>query len=184
RCNCMSRIIWARSGVIVAPLPVGMGRRSALSGRRDGATIRDAWSRPRTSARPDEPQPSSGGESLKEGEGIESDAGAGRGHKKTAAQRLSTTDDYIPFFTSDQLPVYKHTLLTAYGEWYQPKRQGARGAAPKRRRRPLPGLVYAQVVKKRAKGRVVAVSTHVVFGEPDAVVACLATSRGKQKIDT
>jgi IS1 family transposase len=94
------------------------------------------------------------------------------------------TDDYIPFFTSDQLPVYKHTLLTAYGEWYQPKRQGARGAAPKRRRRPLPGLVYAQVVKKRAKGRVVAVSTHVVFGEPEAVVACLATSPVSQRVNT
>src|SRR5215475_11667712 len=87
----MSRIIWARSGVIVAPLPVGMGKRSALRGRRDGATIRDAWSRPRTSARPEEPQPSIEGESWKEGEGVERDAGAGRGHKKTAAQRLSTT---------------------------------------------------------------------------------------------
>src|SRR5215467_10479920 len=54
----MSRIIWARSGVIVAPLPGGMGRRSVLSGRRDGATIRDAWALPRTSARPEEPQPS------------------------------------------------------------------------------------------------------------------------------
>src|SRR5918912_1387282 len=87
----MSRIIWARSGVIVAPLPVWMCRRSVLSGRRDGATIRDAWSLPRTSARPDEPQPSLEGESWKEGEGVERDAGAGRGHKKTAAQRLSTT---------------------------------------------------------------------------------------------
>jgi hypothetical protein len=86
------------------------------------------------------------------------------------------TDEHIPFFTSDQLPAYKHALLTTYGEWYQPERRGARGASPKPRRRPLPGLLYARVVKKRAKGRVVAVSTHVVFGEPEAVVACLATS--------
>jgi hypothetical protein len=37
---------------------------------------------------------------LKEGESIESDAGAGRDHKKTAAQRLSTTMDYryLPLF--------------------------------------------------------------------------------------
>src|SRR5215510_1634994 len=96
----MSRIIWARSGVIVAPLPVWMGRRSVLSGRRDGATIRDAWSLPRTSARPEEPQPSIEGESWKEGEGVENDAGAGRGHKKTAAQRLSTTTHYR------QLPIH------------------------------------------------------------------------------
>src|SRR5215813_7495314 len=90
----MSWIIWARSGVIVAPLLVGMCRRSALSGRRDGATIRDVWSWPRTRARPEEPQPSIEGESWKEGEGVESDAGAGRGYKKTAAQRLSTTTHY------------------------------------------------------------------------------------------
>src|SRR5205823_12075835 len=42
----------------------------------------------------------------------------------------------------------------------------------------------ARVVKKRAKGRVVAVSTHVVFGEPEAVVACLATSPVRQKVNT
>ena len=63
-------------------------------GRRDGATLRDAWSRPRTSARPEEPQPSIEGESWKEGEGVERDVGAGRGHKKTAAQRLSATVVY------------------------------------------------------------------------------------------
>src|SRR5262249_24075297 len=90
----MSRIIWARSGVIGAPLPGGMGRRSVLSGRGDGATIRNAWSLARTRARPDEPQPSIEGESWQEGEGVERDAGAGRSHKKTAAQRLSTTTSY------------------------------------------------------------------------------------------
>jgi IS1 family transposase/transposase-like protein len=93
-------------------------------------------------------------------------------------------DDHIPCFTSEQLPAYKHAVLTMYGEWYQPKRQGARGATPKARRRPLPGLVYAQVVKKRATGRVVAVSTHVVFGEPEAVGACLATSPVSQRVNT
>jgi IS1 family transposase len=100
------------------------------------------------------------------------------------ARVAHVTDDSIPFFTSDQLPAYKHALLTIYGEWYQPKRQGARGAAPKPRRRPLPGLLYAQVVKKRAKGRVMAVSTQVVFGEPEAVVACLAPSPVSQRVNT
>ena len=100
------------------------------------------------------------------------------------ARIAHVTDDHIPFFTSDQLSAYKHAWLPTYGEWYQPKRQGARGAAPKLRRRPLPGLVYAQVVKKRAKGRVVAVSTHVVCGEPAAVVACLATSPVRQRVHT
>jgi hypothetical protein len=81
------------------------------------------------------------------------------------------TDDYIPFFTSDQLPEYEHALLTTYGEWYQPERHGTRGTHPKPRRRPLPGLLYAQVIKKRLKGRVVEVGTHVVFGTQDAVAA-------------
>jgi hypothetical protein len=39
-------------------------------------------------------------------------------------------------------------------------------------------------VKKRAKGWVVAVSTHGVFGEPEAVVACLATSPVRQRVNT
>src|SRR5262245_17617802 len=92
----MSWIIWARSGVIVAPLLVGMGRRSALRGRRDGASIRDAWSWSRTRARSEEPQPSIEGESWKEGEGVERDAGASRGYKKTAAQRLSSAPTMAP----------------------------------------------------------------------------------------
>ena len=74
---------------------------------------------------------------------------------------------------SDQLPKYKNALLTTYGEWYQPARQGTRGAYPNPRRRPLPALLYAQVVKKRAKGRVVEVDTHVVFGTQEAVAAYL-----------
>src|SRR5262245_58893166 len=84
----------SKSGALCGMAVVGMGRRSALRGRRDGATIRDAWSWPRTRARPEEPQPSIEGESWKEGEGVERDAGASRGYKKTAAQRLSTTIYY------------------------------------------------------------------------------------------
>jgi hypothetical protein len=86
----------------------------------------------------------------------------------------------------DELWSFVHTKEThlsgtklycaTYGEWYQPKRQGARGAYPKRRRMPLPGLIYAQVVKQRATGRVVGVSTHVVCGTREAVAACLAAS--------
>src|SRR2546430_9049102 len=94
------------------------------------------------------------------------------------------TDDYIPFFTSDQLPEYEHALLTTYGEWYQPERHGTRGAHPKPRRRPLPGLLYAQVIKKRIKERVVEVGTHVVFGTQDAMAACLATSPVSQTVNT
>jgi len=100
------------------------------------------------------------------------------------ARVAHVTDDHIPFFTSDQLPAYKHALLKTYGEWYQPERRGARGASPKLRRRPLPSLFYAQVVKKRDKGRVVEVTTHVVFGALEAVAQCLAISPVSQTVNT
>ena len=100
------------------------------------------------------------------------------------ARVAHVTDHHIPFFTSDQLPEYKNALLTTDGEWYQPARQGTRGAYPHPRRRPLPALLYAQVVKKRAKGRVVEVDTHVVFGTQAAVAAYLATSPVSQTVNT
>jgi IS1 family transposase len=100
------------------------------------------------------------------------------------ARVAHVTDDSMPFFTSDQLPEYAHALLTTSGAWYQPERHGTRGASPKPCRRPLPGLLYAQVVKKRIKGRVVEVGTPVVFGTQDAVAACLATSPVSQTVHT
>src|SRR5215471_16800731 len=71
-----------------------------------------------------------------------------------------------------------------YGEWYQPQRQGSRGAYPKPRRRPLPSLQYAQVVKRRENERVVHVSTRVVFGTPEAVATRLAYSPISSTINT
>lgn len=97
---------------------------------------------------------------------------------------VHVTDDHIPFFTSDQLPAYRTALLHAYGTWYQPERQGTRGRFPKPRRVPLPGLLYAQVVKKREKGRVVEVSTKTVFGSDQAISARLAASPVSKTINT
>ena len=94
------------------------------------------------------------------------------------------TDDHIPFFTSDQLSHYQSALLHTYGMWFQPQRQGKRGPHPKPRRRPLPSLLYAQVVKKRQKGRVVEVGTKVIFGDTDAIADKLATSPVSHTINT
>jgi IS1 family transposase/transposase-like protein len=100
-------------------------------------------------------------------------------------QRVAhVTDDHIPFFTSDQLPEYRAALLNTYGHWYQPERCGTRGRQPQPRQRPDPELVYAQVVKKREQGRVVEVSSKVVFGTLDQVAACLAASPVSQTINT
>ena len=97
---------------------------------------------------------------------------------------VHVTDDFIPFFTSDQLSEYQTALLHAYGKWYQPPRQGNRGRYPNPRRVPLPGLLYAQVVKKREKGRVIDVDSKVVFGAPDAIAARIAASPVSCRINT
>src|SRR5439155_15288263 len=60
------------------------------------------------------------------------------------------------------------------GQWVQPVRRQATGPAPKPRGMPLPGLLYAQVVKTVRRRRLVRVSHRVVFGSLEAVNAVLA----------
>jgi len=97
---------------------------------------------------------------------------------------VHVTDATIPFFTSDQLPEYRTALLHAYGQWHQPERQGRRGPNPKRRRIPHPGLLYAQVVKQRQRGQVVAVTHKIVFGDPMSINAQLEASAASTAINT
>lgn len=94
------------------------------------------------------------------------------------------TDDHIPFFTSDQLAHYKTALLHTYGLWHQPQRQGQRGPHPKPRLMAPPDLLYAQVVKTRKKGRVVAVDTKIVFGNEQDIAEQLTNSLVSQTINT
>lgn len=110
-------------------------------------------------------------------------------HDQTQADRLVeqvawVTDDTIPFFTSDQWPTYPPALLKIYGEWYCPPRRGTRGPHPKPRRRPRADLLYAQVIKHRTGGRITAISTAVIFGDPAAVAARLTHSPVSQTINT
>ena len=90
----------------------------------------------------------------------------------------------LPLFTSDQWAAYPQALLTTYGEWYRPPRRGTRGAHPKPRLRPRADLLYAQVIKQRRQGRVIAVRTQVVFGAPAVVTARLAQSPVSKTINT
>jgi IS1 family transposase len=94
------------------------------------------------------------------------------------------TNDQLPFFTSDQLAAYRTALLEVYGTWQQPQRQGTRGRHPAPRRVPLPGLLYAQVVKRREKGRVVDVTRQPVFGTAAEIDAYLATSPSSTTVNT
>jgi IS1 family transposase len=88
---------------------------------------------------------------------------------------LQATDEHVPFFTSDQLQEYRRALLHAYGMWHQPQRQGNRGRYPKPLLMAPPGLLYAQVVKMRAHGRVVEVNSKVVFGDPKTIAEKLTS---------
>lgn len=88
----------------------------------------------------------------------------------------------IPLFLSDQLAHYATALLTHFGHWVETPRRCQRGARPKPRWEPLPGLNYAQVVKRRVKGRVVEVTQRVVFGSASAIAAIL--NQAGHKVNT
>jgi IS1 family transposase len=79
-----------------------------------------------------------------------------------------------PLFLTDGFREYMTALLTHYGHWVQPERRQARGPAPKSRWRPLPGLLYAQVVKQYRRRRLVGIRHRVVFGTLDRVKQVLA----------
>ncbi len=82
--------------------------------------------------------------------------------------------DCAPLFVTDGLKEYTTALLTHYGQWVQPPRRQATGAAPKPRWMPLPQLLYAQVVKRYRRRRLVGVCHRVVFGTRAAVKQVLA----------
>jgi IS1 family transposase len=106
-------------------------------------------------------------------------------HARRLVFRLkSATDGHIPFFTSDELPHYAEALLDGYGRWVTPPRQGTRGRFPKPRRCPPPDLCYAVVVKQREQGRVVKVTTRLVYGTTQQVEAALQASPVSHTITT
>jgi IS1 family transposase len=75
----------------------------------------------------------------------------------------------VPLFLSDGNPSYLPAIVRHFGHWVQLPRRHAKGSAPKPRWMPLPGLLYAQVVKKMRRRRIVEVKRHVVIGAQAAV---------------
>ena len=92
------------------------------------------------------------------------------------ARVAPVTADSRPGCTSAPWPAYRHAWRHTDGAWSHPPRQGHRGASPQARRRPPPGLRYAQGVNRRTGGRMVDVRPPVVVGPPAAVAARLAHS--------
>ena len=92
---------------------------------------------------------------------------------------------HLPLFTSDQLSHYAKALLNGYGS---PEViiqiPGQRGRKPKPKLLPPSDLLYAQVVKRRERGRVVAVTQKIVFGRPADIQARLQASSVSRTINT
>ena len=75
--------------------------------------------------------------------------------------------DCASLFVTDGFRAYLTALRTHYGHWGQPPRRQAKGPMPQPRWRPLPQVLYAQVVKTTRRRR-------VVFGTLEAVEQVLA----------
>jgi IS1 family transposase len=80
----------------------------------------------------------------------------------------------VPLFLSDGNPNYLPAIVTHFGHWVQLPRRQARGPAPKPCWMPLPELLYAQVIKRMRRRRIVEVNRQVVIGTQAAVDQVLA----------
>ena len=80
----------------------------------------------------------------------------------------------VPAWFSDGFKGYLPAIVGHFGLWVHPGRSHDKGPWPKPRWMPLPGLLYAQVVKSYRRRRIVAVKHRVVFGTLEAVEQVLA----------
>lgn len=87
------------------------------------------------------------------------------------------SDGAIPLFTSDELRHYRDALLRVYGIREEVSKGPRRRGRPRKPKlRPPPELRYAQVVKHRRKGRVISITTKVIFGKEQEVKELLQAS--------
>jgi hypothetical protein len=98
--------------------------------------------------------------------------------------RRRTGGRMMRLMTSDAYPAYETAILGVYGETVTPPRTGKPGRPKGSDTVPPADLVYATVAKRRAKGRVVAIRTRVVFGTTAAVAAALKGSRVSRSVNT
>jgi IS1 family transposase len=80
----------------------------------------------------------------------------------------------VPAWLSDGFKGYLPAILSHCGWWVHPEGRHDKGPVPKPRWLPLPGLLYAQVVKSYRRRRMVAVKHRVVFGTREVVEQILA----------
>ncbi len=108
-------------------------------------------------------------------ESVEELVGEVKGRLDGRAPKLITTDDYS---------AYEGAILEAFGIEVVPPRTGRPGR-PRSPYKVAPrGLNYATVHKTRKKGRVVSVTTRVIFGTAATVAAALAASAVSRTVNT
>lgn len=103
--------------------------------------------------------------------------------KKLTAKLDEVTDDTIAFSTSDELGHCERALLETYGIAQEVARETGKRGRPLKLI-PPPELRYAQVVKKRKKGRVVSIETAIIFGDYEGVKKRLVISPVSKNINT
>jgi hypothetical protein len=86
----------------------------------------------------------------------------------------------VPLFLTDGFGEYLTALVTHYGHWIHPARRHDKGPQPKPRWMPLPGLLYAQVVKRYRRRRIVGVKHRVIFGPDTPIESILAKRDGRR----
>ena len=101
-----------------------------------------------------------------------------------ANARRRTGERILDLLTSDDYPAYETAIRHAYGMTVTPPRTGQPGR-PKASYQEVPAeLTYAVVEKTRAKGRVIKVSSRVVFGTAAAVARAVGMSKVSRAINT
>ncbi len=105
-------------------------------------------------------------------------------HQLVQDFRQRTGGRLMNLMTSDEYSAYKTAIFEAYAVTQEQPRTGRPGR-PRKPKKVLPKkLEYATVHKERANGRVVKVTTRVVFGTVTAVVAALAVSLVSKVVNT
>ena len=105
-------------------------------------------------------------------------------HRLVKDFRERTGGRLMSLMTSDEYPAYRAAILEAYGV----EKAFPRTGRPGRPRKPVKvrpkGLKYATVHKERKDGRVVKVTTRVIFGTMAAILAALALSLVSRVVNT
>ena len=82
--------------------------------------------------------------------------------------------DCAPLFLTDGFREYVTALVTALRPVDSTRASPVQGPQPKPRWMPLPGLLYAQVVKSYRRRRIVGVKHRVIFGAAETIASILA----------